>query len=83
MHLTSPRINASVPLRIPTGVLCILLAVFYENGLAQSNAAPLSLKAAVQLALKQNPQVVALRLLSLESDRSNAQTCAPPRVLIK
>jgi outer membrane protein len=77
MHLTSLRVNASVPLRMPTGVLCLLLVVFSENGLAQSNAAPpvqsipLSLKDAVQLALKQNPQVVALRLLSLESDRQS------------
>jgi outer membrane protein TolC len=71
------RTNPSIPLRIATGILYFLLfvAAFCEDGLAQSNPAPpaqsivLTLKEAVQLALKQNPQVVALRLLSLESDR--------------
>src|ERR1700728_782064 len=71
------RTNPSIPLRIATGSLYFLLfvAAFCEDGLAQSNPAPpapsfaLTLKEAVQLALKQNPQVVALRLLSLESDR--------------
>ena len=71
------RTNPSIPLRIATGILYLLLfvAAFCEDGPAQSNpAAPaqsvaLTLKEAVQLALKQNPQVVALRLLSLESDR--------------
>src|ERR1700728_755051 len=72
------RTNPSIPLRIATGVLYFLLfaAAFCEDGLAQSNPAPaaqsiaLTLKDAVKLALKQNPQVVALRLLSLESDRA-------------
>ena len=71
------RTNPSIPLRIATGILYFLLFVsaFCEDGLAQSNPAPsaqsiaLTLKEAVQLALKQNPQVVALRLFSLESDR--------------
>src|ERR1700735_610426 len=71
------RTNPSIALRIATGILYFLLfvAAFCEDGLAQSNPAPpaqsiaLTLKEAVQLALKQNPQVVALRLLSLESDR--------------
>ena len=71
------RTNPSIPLRIATGILYLLLFVagFCEDGAAQSNPAPpaqsiaLTLKEAVQLALKQNPQVVALRLLSLESDR--------------
>src|ERR1700677_1754351 len=71
------RKNPSIPLRIATGILYFLLFVtaFCEDGLAQSNPAPpaqsiaLTLKEAVQLALKQNPRVVALRLLSLESDR--------------
>jgi len=71
------RTNPSIPLRIATSSLYFLLfvAAFCEDGLAQSNPAPpaqsiaLTLKEAVQLALKQNPQVVALRLLSLESDR--------------
>ena len=71
------RTNPSIPLRIATGILYLLLfmAAFYEDARAQSSPAPpaqsnaLTLKEAVQLALKQNPQVVALRLLSLESDR--------------
>src|SRR5579863_5780969 len=71
-----PRVNASGPSRIVAGILRLLffVALFYENGLAQFNPAPsvqsipLSLKDAVQLALKQNPEVVASRLLSLESD---------------
>src|ERR1700729_3576447 len=71
------RTNPSIPWRIARGILSFLLfvAAFCEDGLAQSNPAPsaqsiaLTLKEAVQLALKQNPQVVALRLLSLESDR--------------
>jgi outer membrane protein len=55
--------------------LLLFVAVSYKDGLAQSNpvlpvqSIPLSLKNAVQLALKQNPQLVASRLLSLESDR--------------
>jgi outer membrane protein TolC len=58
-------------------IVCLLAFFPFlgEVGLTQSNSPlprqsiPLSLKDAVQLALKQNPQVVALRLLSLESDR--------------
>ena len=51
------------------------IAVFCKCGVAQTapspppQSIPLTLKDAVRLALKQNPQVVALRLLSLESDR--------------
>src|SRR5580692_10710484 len=71
------RTNPSIALRLATGILYVLLfvAAFCEDCLAQSNPAPpaqsiaLTLKEAVQLAVKQNPQVVALRLLSLESDR--------------
>src|SRR5271156_5112361 len=72
-----PTANESVPLRTNTAIFYLLLfvAIFHEDGLAQPNPAPpvqsvqLTLKEAVQLALKQNPQVVAVRLLSLESDR--------------
>jgi outer membrane protein len=71
------RTYKSVPVRIVAAIFCFLLfaAIFNENGLAQPNPASpvqsvqLTLKEAVQLALKQNPQVVAFRLLSLESDR--------------
>jgi outer membrane protein len=70
-HFTGRRANASVLARIMAALLCASLC---KDGLAQSNPAmavsiPLSLKDAVQLALKQNPRVVASRLLSLESDR--------------
>jgi outer membrane protein TolC len=53
----------------------LVLAVAFQIGGAQTSPAPrakqhtLTLKQAVQMALKQNPQVVAARLLSLESDR--------------
>lgn len=71
------RANTSIPSRIVAGILCLLLfvTVFCEAGLAQSNVVPvvqsipLSLKEAVRLALKQNPQVLVSRLLALESDR--------------
>lgn len=75
-HFTERWANASVLACILPVTLCALLsASFCKNGLAQSNSAPpeisipLSLKDAVQLALKQNPRIVASRLLSLESDR--------------
>ena len=64
-----------VPLRAAVAVLFIFLAFSYRVSYAQSNPAPpartvsLTLKDAVQLALKQNPQVVIARLLSMESDR--------------
>jgi outer membrane protein len=64
-----------VPLRAPVAVLFLFLAFSYRVSYAQSNPAPpartvsLTLKDAVQLALKQNPQVVIARLLSMESDR--------------
>jgi outer membrane protein len=69
--------NKSVSLRTITVIFYLLLfvALFHENVLAQPNPPPpiqsvqLTLKEAVQLALKQNPQVVAFRLLALESDR--------------
>jgi outer membrane protein len=69
--------NISVPSPTVVVALCLLLfaAAFYEDALGQTapvsspQALPLTLKDAVKLALKQNPQVVALRLLSLESDR--------------
>jgi|SRR5277367_932586 len=74
----STRTNASVPLRVVATILHFLLfvGVFHEDGVAQSNPVPpvqtisLTLGDAVQLALKQNPQVVTFRLLSLESDRA-------------
>jgi outer membrane protein TolC len=72
------RTNVSVPLRIMASRLCLLLAVvFHDDAFSQSTSAPstqpipLTLSAAVQLALKQNPQVVASRLLTLESDRES------------
>jgi outer membrane protein len=77
-HFTGRTANASV---LPHIAATILLALLYvsscKDGFAQSNptapapavSIPLSLKDAVQLALKQNPRVVASRLLSLESDR--------------
>jgi outer membrane protein len=75
-HFPDRRANASVWAHISVAILCALLsASFCKDGLAHSNPAlpvqsiPLSLKDAVQLALKQNPRVVASRLLSLESDR--------------
>jgi outer membrane protein TolC len=62
--------------RVSAAILgAILFAYLSADGLAQSNPAPpaqsirLSLKDAVQLALKQNPRVMTSRLLSLESDR--------------
>jgi outer membrane protein len=64
-----------VPLRAAVAVLFIFLAFSYRVSYAQSNPAPpartvsLTLKDAVQLALKQNPQVVIARLLLMESDR--------------
>jgi outer membrane protein len=64
-----------VPLRAAVAVLFILLAFSYRVSYAQSNPAPpartvsLTLKDAVQTALKQNPQVVIARLLVMESDR--------------
>ncbi len=64
-----------VPLRSAVAVLFVFLALSYRVSFAQSNPAPpartvsLTLKDAVQLALKQNPQVVIARLLSMESDR--------------
>jgi outer membrane protein len=76
--------NISSPSRIVTAFLCFLLfAVFCKYGLAQSTPGPspqtipLTLKDAVKLALKQNPQVVALRLLSLESDRTRQISRSP------
>lgn len=75
-HFTDRRTRASVLAHLGAAILCVLMcASFCKDGLAQSNPAPpvqsipLSLKDAVQLALKQNPRVVASRLLSLESDR--------------
>ena len=73
----STRTNALSLSRLTASIVCLLSFVvfFCEFGLAQSTsdpppqAVPLTLKEAVQLALKQNPQVVALRLLALESDR--------------
>jgi outer membrane protein len=72
------RANLSVPSRRVAAVLCVLVFAgsLCERGLAQSGpgsaaqTVPLSLKDAVLLALKQNPQVVTARLLSLESDRA-------------
>jgi len=64
-----------VPLRAAVAVLFVFLAFSYRVSYAQSNPAPpartvsLTLKDAVQLALKQNPQVVIARLLWMESDR--------------
>jgi outer membrane protein len=64
-----------VPLRAAVAVLFVFLAFSYRASYAQSNPAPpgqtvlLTLKDAVQLALKQNPQVVIARLLLMESDR--------------
>jgi outer membrane protein TolC len=72
------RAQIHVLLRVrwqPFFSLLLFVAVSYKDGLAQSNpvppvqSIPLSLKNAVQLALKQNPQLVASRLVSLESDR--------------
>ena len=72
----SARTNGFGPSRLIAPIVCLLpLFCVCERGFAQSNSAPtsqpipLTLKQAVQLALKQNPQVVALRLLALESDR--------------
>jgi outer membrane protein TolC len=73
----STKTNAFVPSLLIASIVCLLpiVTALSEGGLAQSTPAqlpctiPLTLKQAVQLALKQNPQVVALRLLSLESDR--------------
>jgi len=64
-----------VPLRAAVAVLFVFLAFSCRVSYAQSNPAPpartvsLTLKDAVQLALKQNPQVVIARLLLMESDR--------------
>ena len=75
-HFTDHRANASVLAYISEAVVCVILfASFCTDGLAQSNPVPpvlsirLSLKDAVQLALKQNPRFMVSRLLSLESDR--------------
>jgi outer membrane protein len=63
-----------VPLRAAVAVLFVFLAFSDRVSYAQSNPAPpartvsLTLKDAVQLALKQNPQVVIARLLLMESD---------------
>jgi len=79
------RANVSVPLRILTSILCLLLAAgFHDDVFSQSTSAPstqpfpLTLGAAVQLALKQNPQVVSSRLLSLESDRESQISRSAP-----
>ena len=76
VHFTDRRARAPVLARVSAAILgAILFAYLSADGLAQSNPAPpaqsirLSLKDAVQLALKQNPRVMASRLLSLESDR--------------
>ena len=75
-HFTDRRARAPVLARVSAAILgAILFAYLSADGLAQSNPAPpaqsirLSLKDAVQLALKQNPRVMASRLFSLESDR--------------
>ena len=75
-HFTDRRANVSVLGHVVVAIVCALLLVGCgKDALTQSNPAPvvqsipLSLKDAVQLALKQNPQIVASRLLSLESDR--------------
>jgi len=75
-HFTDRRARTPVLARVSAAILgAILFAYLSADGLAQSNPAPpaqsirLSLKDAVQLALKQNPRVMASRLLSLESDR--------------
>jgi len=75
-HFTDRRARAPVLARVSAAILgAILFAYLSADGLAQSNPTPpapsirLSLKDAVQLALKQNPRVMASRLLSLESDR--------------
>ncbi len=81
----SIRADISAPSRIVTAFLCLLLitAACYKEGVAQSaptsppQSIPLTLKDAVKLALKQNPQVVALRLLSLESDRTRQIARSP------
>jgi outer membrane protein len=70
------KTNELVPSRLIASIVCLLssFCVFCDCGFAQSNDAPpprtipLTLEQAVQLALRENPQVVALRLLSLESD---------------
>ena len=74
----STKTNALVPPCLIASIFCLLsfFPVFCEGGLAQSapgppQTIPLTLKEAVQLALKQNPQVVASRLLSLESGRES------------
>jgi outer membrane protein len=75
-HFTDRRARTPVLARVSAAILgAILFAYLSADGLAQSNPAPpaqsirLSLKDAVQLALKQNPRVMTSRLLSLESDR--------------
>jgi outer membrane protein len=75
-HFTDRRTNVSVLAHISAAILCVnLFASLCTDGLAQSTPFPpaqsirLSLKDAVQLALKQNPRVMASRLFSLESDR--------------
>jgi outer membrane protein len=75
-HFADHRANASVLAHISVAILYVILfASLCTDGFAQSNPVPpaqsirLSLKDAVQLALKQNPRVMASRLLSLESDR--------------
>lgn len=75
-HLAGRRPGDHVHANVVLTILwALLLVACSKDGLAQSNSVtpvqstPLSLKDAVQLALKQNPRVVASRLLSLESDR--------------
>jgi outer membrane protein len=68
------------PSRGAAAFLFCILAVSCRVSFAQANAVPaapapaqgptLTLKDAVQLALKQNPQILIARLLSLESDRN-------------
>ena len=75
-YFTDHGTKVSARAQIAGAIVCALLSVcFCKDGLAQSTPAPsaqsipLSLKDAVRLALKQNPRVMASRLLSLESDR--------------
>jgi outer membrane protein len=75
----STKTNELIPSRLMASIVYLLTAfcVFCECGFAQSNSAPLpqtiplTLKEAVRLALTQNPEVVASRLLSLESGRES------------
>src|SRR5580698_6915800 len=73
------RVRTLVLVRIAAAFF-FFVAVPYRVSLAQSNTSPpaaspaqgppLTLKDAVQLALKQNPEVLIARLLSLESSRN-------------